>query len=133
MRLPKEWVMNCKHVGKGLPALKYLSRYLYKGVINDKSILISQNGKVTFSYINSETEKTETRTLSGEDFLWLVLKHVLPRGFRRSRDYGFLHSNAKKKLSLVQGKIMKPRSLPVLQIDIECSWQPFFASALSLL
>ena len=32
-----------------------------------------------------------------------------------------------------QGKIMKPRSLPVLQIDIECSWQPFFASALSLL
>ncbi|WP_410493901.1 transposase [Endozoicomonas sp. 8E] len=39
---------------------------------------------------------------TGEDFLWLVLKHVLPRRLRRSRDYGFLHSNAKKQLSLVQ-------------------------------
>ncbi len=46
--------------------------------------------------------KKDTRTLSGEDFLWLVLKHVLPKRFRRSRDYGFLHSNAKKRLFLVQ-------------------------------
>src|SRR5450756_984077 len=35
-------------------------------------------------------------------FLWLVLQHVLPKGFRRVRDYGFLHGNAKKLLSLVQ-------------------------------
>jgi len=33
---------------------------------------------------------------------WLVLQHVLPRGFRRVRDYGFLHGNAKKLLKLVQ-------------------------------
>ena len=48
MGLPKEWVVNCKHVGKGLPALKYLSRYLYKGVISDKNILSSQAGKRDF-------------------------------------------------------------------------------------
>ncbi|WP_422450643.1 IS91 family transposase [Endozoicomonas sp. ALB091] len=101
-RLPKEWVVNCKRVGKGLPALEYLSRYLYRGVISDNNILASKQGKVTFSYLNSETGKKETRTLPGEDFLWLVLKHVLPRRFRRLRDYGFLHSNAKKQLSLVQ-------------------------------
>ncbi len=100
--VPKEWVVNCKHVGKGLTALKYLSRYLYRGVISDKNILSSRQGQVTFAYINSETGKTDTRTLSGEDFLWLVLKHVLPKRFRRSRDYGFLHSNAKKRLFLVQ-------------------------------
>jgi hypothetical protein len=35
---------------------------------------------------------------NGEDFLWLVLQHVLPKGFRRVRDYGFLHGNAKKLL-----------------------------------
>ena len=122
MCLPKEWVVNCKHVGKGLPALKYLSRYLYKGVINDKNILTSQNGKVTFSYINSGTEKTETRTLPGEDFLWLVLKHVLPRGFRRSRDYGFLHSNAKKKLSLVQLilNVMVEAMKPIIRPGFKC-------------
>jgi hypothetical protein len=40
--------------------------------------------------------------MEGHDFLWLVLQHVLPEGFRRVRDYGFLHGNAKKLLSLVQ-------------------------------
>jgi len=37
-----------------------------------------------------------------EDFLHLILQHVLPKGFRRVRVYGFLHGNAKKLLSLVQ-------------------------------
>jgi hypothetical protein len=99
---PKEWIVNCQHVGTGLPALKYLSRYLYRGVISEKNIVSCQEGKVTFSYIDSATGQKLTRTLKGEDFLWLVLQHVLPRGFRRVRDYGFLHGNAKRLLLLVQ-------------------------------
>jgi len=99
---PKKWVANVQHVGKGLPALKYLSRYLYRGVISEKNITANKEGKVTFRYINSTTKKTQYRTLNGEDFLYLLLKHVLPTGFRRVRDYGFLHSNAKKMLLLVQ-------------------------------
>jgi len=100
--LPDKWVVDCKHVGKGKPALKYLSRYLYRGVISEKNIVASQEGHVTFKYVEGKTGKTQTRTLKGEDFLWLVLQHVLPRGFRRVRDYGFLHGNAKKILSLIQ-------------------------------
>lgn len=99
---PKQWVVNVQHVGKGLPALTYLSRYLYRGVISENNIIENKNGNITFSYTNSTTKKTEYRTLKGEDFLYLVLKHVLPRGFRRVRDYGFLHANAKKLLQLVQ-------------------------------
>ena len=56
-RLPKERVVNCKRVGKGLSALEYLSRYLYRGVISDNNILANKRGKVTFSYLNSETSK----------------------------------------------------------------------------
>ncbi len=100
--LPKKWVVDCKHVGKGKPALEYLSRYLYRGVISEKNIVANKDGKVTFKYVESRTGKTLYRTLKGEDFLWLVLKHVLPKGFRRVRDYGFLHGNAKKLLFLVQ-------------------------------
>ena len=100
--LPKTWVAHCEHVGKGEPALKYLSRYLYRGVISDRQITASQNGKVTFTYRNSESGKTESHTLKGEDFLWLVLQHVLPKGFRRVRDYGFLHCRGKRWLRLVQ-------------------------------
>ena len=56
----------------------------------------------TFKYIESKTGNTLYRTLKGEDFLHLIMQHVLPKGFRRVRDYGFLHGNAKKLLSLVQ-------------------------------
>ncbi|MFH1653590.1 MAG: IS91 family transposase [Pseudomonadota bacterium] len=101
-RVPKKWVVDCSYVGKGITALKYLSRYLYRGVISEKNIVSNQNGQVTFKYIESRTSKTRYLTLKGEDFLRLILQHVLPKGFRRVRDYGFLHSNAKKLLSLVQ-------------------------------
>jgi len=101
-RVPKEWVVDCAHVGKGITALKYLSRYLYRGVISEKNIISNQNGQVTFKYIESKTGNTRYRTLKGEDFLHLIMQHVLPKGFRRVRDYGFLHSNAKKMLFLVQ-------------------------------
>jgi len=101
-RIPKEWVVNCQKTGKGLPALKYLSRYLYKGVISEKSLVANRNGQVTFSYQDSATKTMKTRTLPGEDFLWLILQHVLPRGFQRVRNYGLLHSNAKKLINLVQ-------------------------------
>jgi hypothetical protein len=101
-KLPDKWVVDCKHVGKGMPALKYLSRYLYRGVISENNIIANQNGKVTFKYIDSNAGQTRYRTLKGEDFLWLVLQHVLPKGFRRVRDYGFLHGNARKLLVLIQ-------------------------------
>ena len=100
--LPDEWVVDCRHVGKGAPALKYLSRYLYRGVISEANIVANHNGKVTFKYIDSNTGQTRYRTLKGEDFLWLVLQHVLPKGFRRVRDYGFLHGNARQLLVLIQ-------------------------------
>ena len=100
--VPEKWVVNCKRVGTGLPALKYLSCYLYRGVIAEKNILSCRDGMVTFRYIDSDTNQTCTRTLPGEEFLWLVLRHVLPKGFRRVRDYGFLHGNAKRLLCLGQ-------------------------------
>lgn len=82
--------------------MEYLSVYLYRGVIGDKNIVANRDGKVTFKYVEGGTGKTRSRTLKGEDFLWLVLQHVLPKGFRRIRDYGCLHGNAKKLLSVVQ-------------------------------
>jgi len=100
--VPKKWVVDCTRAGKGMSALKYLSRYLYRGVIGESNIVYDQDGKVTFKYAESCTGKTCYRTLKGEDFLWLVLQHVLPKGFRGIRDYGFLHGNAKRLLHLVQ-------------------------------
>jgi hypothetical protein len=115
----QKWVVDCVCVGKGIPALKYLSRYLYRGVISEKNIVSSRDGDVTFKYIESGSGKTKYRTLKGEDFLHLILQHVLPKGFRRARDYGFLHGNAKKMRSLVQlilhviTALLVPRPRPI--------------------
>ncbi len=100
--VPAKWVVDCTRAGTGEPALEYLSRYLYRGVIAERNIIANDNGEVTFRYTESKTGLIKTRTLPGEEFLWLLMQHVLPRGFRRVRDYGFLHHNAKAQLQLVQ-------------------------------
>jgi len=99
---PKDWVVDCLHVGTGEKALLYLSRYLYRGVISEKDILSCENDKVTFRYKNSKTKKYQSKTVSAVYFLWLVFQHVLPKGFRRAREYGFLHPNSKKLLRILQ-------------------------------
>jgi len=99
--IPSQWVVNCKHVGQGNRALTYLGKTLYRGVLPEKNIIKNQDGEVTFCYKDNQDIR-RTRTLSGADFLWLLLRHVLPRGFRRARDYGFLHGNAKRALQLLR-------------------------------
>ena len=99
---PKKWVVDCKDVGQGDKALIYLGRYLYRGVIQEKDILKCENGKVTFRYLHSKTKKYQTRTVTGEYFLYLLMLHVLPKGFRRTRDYGFLHPCSKKLIRFLQ-------------------------------
>lgn len=99
--LPSMWVVDCQHVGHGDKALLYLGRYLYRGVLPEKNILAEKNGTVTFQYTEN-SGAVKTRTLTGGEFLWLLLLHVLPKRFRRVRDFGFLHGNCKPLLRLIQ-------------------------------
>jgi hypothetical protein len=99
---PKIWVVDVKPVGSGDKALVYLGRYLYKGVIQEKDIIACKDGLVTFRYQDGKTKQVHTRTLPGAQFLGMVLQHVLPKGFRRARNFGFLHANSKKLLALLQ-------------------------------
>jgi hypothetical protein len=99
---PKEWVVDCKNVGNGDKALIYLGKYLYKGVIQEKDILKNKNGMITFRYFDAKSDAYQTRTVAGEDFLWLLMRHVLPKGFRKARCYGFLHPCSKKVIKLLQ-------------------------------
>jgi hypothetical protein len=63
--LPKKWVVDCQRVGKGLPALQYLSRYLYCVVLPDKNIKSDVDGLVSFEYKDSQTQATNTAYASG--------------------------------------------------------------------
>lgn len=100
-KYPAKWVVDCKSVGSGEKALIYLGRYLYRGVIQEKDIVSCHNGKVTYRFKNSNTGGMEYRTVTGAKFLWLVIQHVLPKGFRRTRNYGYLHPNSKRLIQLL--------------------------------
>lgn len=101
-KMPTKWVVDCQNVGHGLPALKYLSRYLYRGVLPDKDIIDYDQHNVTFRYTDSTTKKITRRTLPTLKFLMLILQHVLPKGLQRVRDYGLLSSGAKKLRLIIQ-------------------------------
>jgi len=93
--LPDKWVVDCRYIGRGPSVLKYLSRYLYRGVLPDKDIVSIENGAVTFRYLDSKTQQWHTQTLPVLEFLWLILQHVLPKGLQRVRDYGLMQGRAK--------------------------------------
>jgi Putative transposase len=99
---PEKWVVDVQSVGSSEKALIYLGRYLYRGVLQEKDILACQDGQVTFRYRDSKTKKMRTHTLPGAQFLWLILQHVLPKGFRRARNFGFLHPNSKRLIAVLQ-------------------------------
>ena len=89
-------------MGSGAKALIFLGRYLYRGVIQEDDILRCADGQVTLRYCDAASGKMLLRTVSGAAFLWLVLQHVLPKGFRRARNFGFLHPNSKRLIRLLQ-------------------------------
>ena len=122
---PEEWVVDCKAVGSGQKALVYLGRYLYRGVLPEKNIVANRDGNVTFRYQNSETRKMETRTLSGVDFLRKILLHILPKGFRRARNFGFLHPNSKlvKLVQLIK-QVVVPPPRPRPAVSCTCCGKP---------
>lgn len=111
-RIPDKWVVDVKGVGDGNQVLVYLGRYLYRGVIREQDILSCDNGQVRFRFRDGKTGKLTVRTVSGATFLHLILQHVLPKGFRRARNFGFLHPNSKRLLALLQVLLkMQPNPL----------------------
>ena len=98
----KEFITNSKSVGKGEKALKYLSNYVYRVAIGNNRIVKYQNGKVTFKYKPSGSNKFKYQTVTAIEFMRRFLQHVLPSGFQKIRYFGFLSSAGKNIFEKVQ-------------------------------
>ena len=87
-----------------------------RSMIQERDILRCEDGKVSFQYRDAKTARMGMRTLDGADFLWPVLQHVLPKGLRRSRNFGFLHPNSARSIRLLQVLLLRaaPRRAPKL-------------------
>ena len=64
--------------------------------------------KAQHSWSGAKSGKPATRTLPGAGFLWLLLQHVLPKGFQRARTFGFLHHNSRRALRLLELLHVRP-------------------------
>ena len=80
------------------------------GVIQEKDILRCADGRVSFRCVDAKTGRMAVRTLSGAAFLWLLMQHVLLKGFRRARNFGFLHPNSKRLIALLHLVLKVPPS-----------------------
>ena len=67
-------------------------------------------GNHVFSYkYYGDEGKTKSMTLPATEFLRRFCMHILPKGFRKIRHYGFLSSRNKKKIRELQTKMDVPK------------------------
>jgi hypothetical protein len=101
----KNWVVDIEPVGSGREALKYLTPYIFRVAISNKSILKVSDQHVTFRYRDRKQPGYQTKTLPAEQFIGRFLQHVLPKGFQKVRTYGLYHPKQRHKLELVKEQL----------------------------
>ena len=98
-----KWVVHAKPpFGGPEMVLKYLARYTHRVAISNSRILSVADGKVTFLWKDyADGNKTKAMTLAAVEFIRRFLLHILPAGFVRIRQFGFLANRARReKLAL---------------------------------
>ena len=87
-----DWVVYAKPAFGGAPAvLRYLGRYTHRVAISNHRLIAFDGAHVTFSYKDYvRGDQRRTLTLSAVEFLRRFVQHILPRGFVRIRQSGFL-------------------------------------------
>jgi hypothetical protein len=114
----KPWVVDCRPVGSGAAALKYLAPYIFRIALSNNRIERLANDKVTFRYTDGKTGETKRATLAVDEFIGRYLAHVLPKGFVKVRYYGLLRvgkrqllAQARNAVALRQGKVPAPLTI----------------------
>jgi len=106
-----EWVVYAKPpFGGPEQVLKYLARYTHRVAISNSRILSINGGQVTFEWKDyAGGNKTGTMTLDAVEFIRRFLLHIVPAGFVRIRQFGFLANRVRgKKLELCRALLGAP-------------------------
>jgi len=92
-------VVNSQAPGKNRKPehiIRYLSRYVNKTAISDKRIRNIENGNVHLAYYDRKHKSPNTEVLSEQLFLKRLAFHILPKGFKKTRFYGFMANRYKQ-------------------------------------
>ena len=88
----RDWVVYAKPpFGGPEHVLRYLGRYTHRVAISNHRLVSFADSKVTFRWRDSaHGNEQKLMTLSLDEFLRRFLLHLLPEGFVRIRNFGFL-------------------------------------------
>ena len=95
-----KWVVYLKPPFGGPEyVLQYLGRYTHRVAISNHRLVSFADGQVTFRWRDSaHGNKQELLPLSVNEFLTRFLLHILPKGFVRIRNFGFLANRRRSAL-----------------------------------
>jgi hypothetical protein len=96
----KDWVVYSKPPFGGPEyVLQYLGRYTHRVAISNHRLVSLADGQVTFRWRDSaHHNQQKLMTLSLDEFLRRFLLHLLPKGFVRIRNFGFLANRGRANL-----------------------------------
>ena len=113
-----KWVVFAKPpFGSPEQVLKYLARYTHRVAISNSRLLSLEDGCVTFRWKDyAANNQTKIMKLDAVEFIRRFLLHILPSGFVRIRQFGFLANRARgKKLALCRALLGAAPTAPQLE------------------
>ena len=94
----KEWIPHIKETFNGFGnAIEYLGRYTHRIAISNSRIVEVTDNYVSFTAKDYRTGESKLITIDGVEFIHRFLTHVLPSGFQKIRNCGFLNNRYKSK------------------------------------
>jgi hypothetical protein len=123
----QDWVVYAKPAfGGPTHVLRYLGRYTHRVAISNHRLLAFDGERVTFRWRDyAHGNKKRKLTLSAAEFLRRFVQHILPRGFVRVRQYGFL-ANRRRTANLALGRQLlatTPKPQPSCAIASPAAWR----------
>lgn len=117
----QRWVVHSAAVGAGEPALRYLSRYVFKTATGNRTLPGQPDGRLRWRYRDSTTRAWRHVDLEPFELLRRFLQHVLPRGFHRVRRFGWWHPGGRGKRNRVRALL---HQTPLWSEAQRAAWQP---------
>jgi len=109
-----DWVVYVKPAfGGAIAVLRYLGRYTHRVAISNHRLLAFDGEHVSFRWKDYAHEGAHrTMTLTASEFLRRFVQHVLPRGFVRIRQFGFLANHCRTACLRIARRLLQYRSDP---------------------
>jgi predicted Zn-ribbon and HTH transcriptional regulator len=123
----QDWVVYAKPAFGGPEAvLRYLGRYTHRVAISNHRLLSFDGERVAFRWKDyAHGNKQRVMTLSATEFLRRFAQHILPRGFVRIRQFGFLANGRRTALLTLSRRLIgfTPKPREPSEADADAVWQ----------